>query len=71
MKKYTWNNHLGILRKDKSIYVVCKLKRSLYGLRQSSRCWNTVFKESINFKQCRADSCIFVNAEEADLRNYR
>ena len=51
-------------------HLVCKLKRSLYGLKQSSRCWNTVFKqymESINFKQCTADPCIFVTGEEADL----
>ena len=42
--------------------LVYKLKRSLYGLKQSSRCWNTVFKEymeSTNFKQCTADTCIF------------
>ena len=51
-------------------HLVCKLKRSLYGLKQSPRCWNTVFKqymESINFKQCTADPCIFVSSEGADL----
>ena len=40
--------------------LVCKLRKSLYGLKQSSRCWNTVFKEhmeSINFRQCTADPC--------------
>ena len=47
-------------------HLVCKLKRSLYGLKQSSRCWNTVFK-SINFKQRTADPCIFVTGEGADL----
>ena len=51
-------------------HLVCKLKRSLYGLKQSSRCWSTVFKEymeSINFKPCTADPCIFVTGEGADL----
>ena len=51
-------------------HLVCKLKRSLYGLKESSRCWNTVFKqyiESINFKQCTADPCIFVTGEEVDV----
>ena len=48
----------------------CKLKRSLYGLKQSSRCWNTVCKEcmeSTNFKQCTADPCIFVRSEGTDV----
>ena len=51
-------------------HLVCKLKRSLYGPKQSSKCWKTVFKqymESINFKQCTADPCIFVTSERADL----
>ena len=62
----------GYIKKGKE-HLVCKLKRSLYGRKQSStysRCWNTVFKqytESINFKQCTTDPCIFVAGEEADL----
>lgn len=41
---------------------VCKLKRSLYGLRQSSRCWNrrfTDFLKRLNLKATSADSCVF------------
>ena len=47
--------------------MVCKLKRSLYGLKQSPRCWNREFKEhmeSANFKQSTADPCIFTKTEE-------
>jgi len=43
--------------------LVCKLKKSLYGLKQSSRCWNMTFREymkSIGFKESSADSCIFI-----------
>ena len=46
---------------------VCKLKRSLYGLKQSPRCWNMAFKEhmkSNNFKPSTADPCIFVRKEK-------
>ena len=50
--------------------LVCKLNRSIYGLKQSSRCWNTVFKQhmkSINFTQSTADPCVFISGKEADL----
>ena len=39
------------------------MKRSLYGLKQSSRCWNQAlsdFLESLGFKKSDADPCIYV-----------
>jgi hypothetical protein len=49
--------------------LVCKLNRSLYGLKQSPKCWNTVLDEylkSIGFKQSAADNCVYIrwNGEE-------
>lgn len=41
---------------------VCRLKRSLYGLKQSSRVWNARFVDFIrdcNLKQSHSDPCVF------------
>ena len=52
---------------------VCRLKKSLYGLKQSPRCWNRTFTEEMvkqNFIQSQADACIFIKdtSTASDLR---
>ena len=42
-------------------HLVCKLKKSLYGLKQSPRCWNKAFQEymeQIGFNESAADPCV-------------
>ena len=49
---------------------VCKLKKSIYGLKQSARCWNTTLDEymkSVGYRKSNADGCIYVKSvKEAD-----
>ena len=50
--------------------LVCKLSKSLYGLKQSSRCWNSVLDEhlkSIGFLQTKSDPCIYVKVKDGDI----
>ena len=48
---------------------VCRLNSSLYGLKQSARCWNLVidsYLKSKNFVQNTADPCIYYRYEVID-----
>ena len=50
--------------------LVCKLSKSLYGLKQSSRYWNSVLDKhlkSIGFLQTESDPCIYVNVKDGDI----
>jgi len=51
-------------------HLVCKLKKSLYGLKQSPRCWNKAFQQYMElngFQQSTADPCIFIRIVESSI----
>lgn len=46
--------------------LVCKLKKSIYELKQTPRCWNCSLDDSLKrlgFVQTSGDSCIYVKSE--------
>jgi hypothetical protein len=46
---------------------VCRLKKSLYGLKQSPRQWNKTmneFLQTIGFVNCTADTCMYIKHKE-------
>ena len=50
--------------------LVCRLKKSLYGLKQSPRCWYEELSKhlvSTGFKQSRADPCVFYKWSNGNL----
>ena len=55
----------GFIAEDEK-RLVCKLKRSIYGLKQSPRCWNSVLDEHLKkmgFVQTASDPCLYVKSE--------
>lgn len=50
--------------------MVCRLIKSLYGLKQSPRCWNNRFNDvivSLGFTRSQHDYCLYVNTNESDI----
>lgn len=46
---------------------VCKLKKSIYGLKQSARCWNATLTEHLisdGYTKSTADECIFIKRKK-------
>ena len=47
--------------------LVCKLQKSIYGLKQSSRCWNVALESQLRkmgFTQSKSDPCIYMSGGE-------
>lgn len=65
--KSIWNS-LKVMRESKSgEKLVCKLQKSLYGLKQSGRNWNTmlnVYLTENGFKQNPADNCLYTREKQ-------
>jgi Reverse transcriptase (RNA-dependent DNA polymerase) len=56
----------GFERQGMKTKMVCRLLRSLYGLKQASRVWNMQLHEflvKIGFRRSNADTCLYVNVE--------
>lgn len=46
--------------------MVCRVRRSIYGLKQSARCWNRALHAALmklNFEQCESDPCLYVRRD--------
>ena len=63
-RKFSW-----ISQKDsrwKEEHLVCRLKQSLYGLKQSPRCWTSTLDahlKSMGYVQSTSDPCIYTSTE--------
>ena len=57
---------------DGQEHLVCRLKWSIYGLKQSPRCWNQALDAQLKlmgFKQSTSDPCIYTSTTD-DLAVY-
>ena len=49
-------------------YLVCRLECSIYGLKQSSSCWNSIINshlKQLGFLQSNSDLCVYIAAVQS------
>ena len=66
LKKYIWIFHHDALGQKKQCQKVCKLKKSLYGLKQSPRAWFRRFRKSMKdfgYRQSNSDRTLFLKKQ--------
>ena len=54
----------GYVDKERPDYV-CKLRKSIYGLKQAARCWNTAidtFLKSNGYRKSSSDPCVYIKS---------
>ena len=69
MKKYMTQPE-GFI-KTGSENLVLRLRKSLYGLKQSPRCWNHVFDEyliALGFQKSTVDQCVYIKDTEQNVK---
>ena len=58
----------GFVEQGKESFV-CRLKKSIYRLKQSPRCWNTALNDHLKkmkFVQTKGDPCLYVSTDGAE-----
>ena len=59
---------VGFVDKDMPDHV-CRLRKSIYGLKQASRCWNNeidTFLQLNGYKKCSSDGCIYMKTAKQE-----
>ena len=59
---------VGYVNKSKPNHV-CKLQKSIYGLKQAARCWNLeidTFLQSNGYTKCSSDGCIYIKSHKQE-----